>query len=239
MDPPEPLPTKFEHDGTVTVHAGTYGTKQTLTAAVDDKIAWLDVVPRNERPMNVVLVSVQIVDSFGKPAGLAGSNAPPNVGSPPASEALRVYLHRVFGLQANVIFPEGSVTMWPKAVNLRIENVDGVPIRGGNWNLQIRNWYNAKNFSAGTLVLFYVRTLGGGWHGEVSGILLPRGILSSDATLRTAAHEIGHMLGLRHSFGADGRTNVITVPDDSNRRLMGYGGGEALIRPEWEILNPQ
>ncbi len=95
-----------------------------------------------------------------------------------------------------------------------------------------------------THVLFYLEALSGqkGDQGSSSDIGAEWAAISTlfaRSDPLPPAHELGHLLGIRHPWGSDNDTDTAAskIPDDHLGRLMGYGGGNRIIKREAEIIH--
>jgi hypothetical protein len=83
-------------------------------------------------------------------------------------------------------------------------------------------------------VLFYLTNFQG-LLGEVDKLAGRFAAINSKASPLDAAHEIGHLFGLKHPWRG-GPARVDVVPDFEASRLMGYGNGVSLRSPEWRTI---
>jgi len=240
-------PADFVTASPVTIHAAPASHDDKAVASVDGaNIAELNVRSKVQRPVSAVLVEVRLIDKSGKPVMADGT---PAVGVAPAPTALAANLTSIFKDQCNVVFPPGSITIYPEIFSHYIPNVDGAVIPVATYEIVLSDWYNdhRREFAPGTRVFFFVHSIydpGGRTEGVTPGLGSPWAMIASDAPYmsRTVAHEFGHMNGLEHPWRDDAAdTRIFEVPDAAWERLMGYdlpgqAAGLRLIDSEWKTL---
>lgn len=164
----------------------------------------------------------------------------------PTKAALEAELNRVYGNNANVWF---NVTIAPEV----LEFDDGEDLDGdGRCALNSAEQSQFENKAATDSYTYSIFLFDfGGWSRyfplggfTVQGIgglafQIPGDFVFTDSPgVNLLAHELGHCMGLEHTFQAEIPYGAANIPDHSETRVMGYGeGGGRVIKPERDIIH--
>lgn len=173
----------------------------------------------------------------------------------PTKAALEAELHAIYGERANVWF---TVTVAPQELEFTpADDKDGngkcaitdndekeklrATAEGNGYDYSIfmfstGGWETTIVLNAGTPQERTVHIPGQG--GKADSIPGPFAV-SDSPNVTLLAHELGHCMGLNHTFRQN--TEVYgncVIPDASDSRVMGYGrpGGKRLIKPERDVI---
>lgn len=235
----------------------------TGTLYVDNMGQFLYTDIRKRREIKVRIVNVLLKYPSG--ASIAHPDNSPNPIWVPESDfgirhlgataaQIQQELNDTFGRQANVwiTVTEDPNIMWvyDRDGCLAVEEADAdTPIHAVR-AMALQNRANGSGF----FTLFRVsdrsgsrtidgKTVSGGYSGKVNKIGPPKSLFAfvrDYASADTYAHEIGHLLGLYHTFEFNTNYGEGVVPDDARRRLMcwdRYSTTRAIIMPEREVIH--
>ena len=140
----------------------------------------------------------------------------------------------IFGQQANVTFTVTYIERFTLNLTQMTTPVVGYPVLVNDMKAAL--W--ARTASRTDLALFWVDGFlpadYAGWAFDYNS----RGaVLNALGSLRTAAHELGHCMGLFHCWDPRSESAQTKIADTEYKRLMGYGAGKFLRSKEIVKIN--